>query len=114
LKSKFIFAVANLVGLCCAALGSIFLVYALELTPSPYRLIKGSGNTVIICLDDRQIVAGYGGELGPSSDKCPAIKGTGPAPQIVANHSGLASWGLWLVIAGFVCQVPAACDAIRI
>ena len=73
-------ALLNLLGLVCSFLGGLFLFYSLTLKPSNFRLVKVGEKELAICLDDKIVVAGYGGPLVVSDDVCPDILKTGPTP----------------------------------
>ena len=105
-------AVFNLIGLTCGVAGGLLLAYALTLKPSNFRLVKTGEKELAICLDSRRVVAGYGGPLVVSDDPCPDMQGTGPTAEITANRPQLAHLGLWLIICGFVLQLPSALAAI--
>jgi hypothetical protein len=105
-------ALSNLIGLLLATIGGLLMAYALTLKPSSYRLVKTADGKVAICLDDKKVTGGWGGELITSDEACPDMAGNGPTAQIEANRPGFASWGLWLVISGFALQVPGAVFAV--
>jgi hypothetical protein len=101
----------NLFGLACGALGAVFLTKAVMLKPSNFRLVKVAAETRAICLDDYQVVVGYGGGLTVEGD-CPREGQTSPTAQILANRPHLGTWGLGLVVIGFALQLPAAVGAV--
>jgi|SRR5580700_2303394 hypothetical protein len=109
-----VLAFLNLFGLACSAAGGLFLVYSLTLKSSNFRLIKVADNELAICLDDKKVVAGYGGPLVVSDGPCPDMKRTGPTPQVIADNPRLATWGVTLIFLGFVLQLPTAIAAVRI
>ncbi len=107
-----VWAVLNLIGLVYSVVGGLLLAYALTLKPSNFRLVKTGEKELAICLDNRTVVAGYGGPLVVSDDPCPDLKGTGPTAEITANRPRVAHLGLLLIIVGFVLQLPNAVVAI--
>jgi hypothetical protein len=107
-----LWALLNLIGLVCSVLGGLFLFYSLALKPSNFRLVKVGESKLAICLDDKKVIAGYGGPLVVSDEVCPDMVKTGPTPQVVANRPKLASSGVLLILIGFVLQLPAAAAAV--
>jgi hypothetical protein len=107
-----LWAFLNLIGLVCSVLGGLFLFYSLTLKPSNFRLVKVGEKELAICLDDRIVVAGYGGPLVVSDDVCPDIGKTGLTPQVVANRPKLTNFGILLILIGFALQLPAAAAAV--
>jgi hypothetical protein len=97
-----------LLGLVFGVIGGLLLFFALTLRPSDYRLVKTSGDKVVLCLDNKKVEAGDGGSLMVSAEDCPDLAGNGPTPQIQANRPAFARWGLALVIVGFALQLPSA------
>jgi hypothetical protein len=70
-------AFLNLAGLICGVMGALFLFYSLALKPSNFRLVKVGDKKLAICLDNKVVVAGYGGPLVVSDDACPVWRGRG-------------------------------------
>ena len=107
-----LWAIFNLIGLVFSVLGGLFLFYSLMLKPSNFRLVKVGEHELAICLDDKKVVAGYGGPLVVSDEVCPELSKTGPTPQVVANRPRLANLGILLILLGFALQLPAAAAAV--
>ena len=107
-----LWALLNLLGLIFSVGGGLFLFYSLTLKPSNFRLVKIREKELAICLDDKTVVAGYGGPLVVSDDPCPDLKNTGPTPQVVADRPKLANAGVILILIGFALQLPAAAVAV--
>jgi hypothetical protein len=101
-------AVLNVVGLVGSAMGGLFLFYSLTFEPSHFRLVKVGDKKLAMCLDDKVVQAGYGGPLVATDEPCPNMQHIGPTLQVIANRPSLATWGIWLVVAGFFLQLPAA------
>ena len=108
-----VFASLNLVGLLGGVLGGLLLFYSFTLKASNFSLIKVADGQLAICMDGKVVVAGFGGPLVIGDDKCPSVTGAGPTPQVVADRPTFAKWGVWLVILGFLFQVPAAVVALK-
>jgi hypothetical protein len=103
-------AVANLLGLILGVAGGVLLTLSLSLKTSHYRFVETERTgkpEVVICHDNKEVVAGYGGGL-VTNDACPKSIGPSEAPVIETNDENRAVWGLRLVIIGFVLQLPAA------
>jgi hypothetical protein len=73
--------------------GGLLLAYALRLKPSSYRLIKTKDGSVAICLDNKRVVAGYGGPLVVSDENCPNLPGTGRQNRVVMRSRKLLFLG---------------------
>jgi hypothetical protein len=97
----------NLFGLVCGVAGGIMLSSALTLRPTNFRLVQTKDGTAL-CLKDKTVSTGFGGPLIVTDDPCPDTLHTGPTPEVLTNRPRLARTGFWLVIAGFIFQVPAA------
>jgi hypothetical protein len=106
-------AVINLIGLACGIAGGLLLSFSLTLKPSNFRLVKTGEKGLAICLDDKKVVAGFGGPLVVSDEACPDMENNGPTPQVVANRPQFVPPGIGLIILGFVLQLPAGILAIR-
>ncbi len=107
-----IIAVINLLGLASGIAGGLLLFFSLTLKPSSFRLVKTGEKELAICLDDKKVVAGFGGPLVVSDEACPGMDQTGPTPQVVANRPQFVPAGIGLIIVGFVLQLPAGILAI--
>jgi hypothetical protein len=99
---------SQLAGVACGVIGGVLLAYSLELKPSNFRLVEGKDKQVAICLDGKKVVAGFGGPLVVSEEPCLDMTDTGPTPQVMANRPMFVTTGVWLIIMGFVLQMPAA------
>jgi hypothetical protein len=78
------------------------------LKQSNFRLVEGNDKQVAICLNGKKVVAGFGGPLVVSEEPCLDMTGTGPTPQVMANRPAFVTTGVWLIIIGFVLQMPGA------
>ena len=107
-----LWALLNLLGLVGTAVGGLLLFYSLTLEPSNFRLVKVHDKELAICLDDKTVVAGYGGPLVVSNDPCPDSGKTGPTPQVTADRPKMAHFGVLLIIIGLFLQLPVAVAAI--
>ena len=58
-----LWAALNLLGLILGLIGGLLLFFSLTLKPSNYRLVEKSDHSVAICLNDKLVVAGFGGPL---------------------------------------------------
>jgi hypothetical protein len=105
-------AVLNLLGLVCSLIGGFLLFYNLTLKSSNYRLVQKSDGGVAICLNKKLVASGYGGPLVLTNDPCPDWNGTGPTAEVVAEKPVYVPWGLGLIIAGFMLQLPLAVGTI--
>jgi hypothetical protein len=106
-------AALNLVGLVASVVGSCLLVYALTLRPTNFRLVQTSENGMALCLGDKAVQAGYGGPLTVTDEPCPDTQHTGPMPEVLTNHPAMTTWGIRLILIGFLLQVPAALRSIK-
>jgi len=100
-------AIINLLGLASGIAGGLLLFFSLTLKPSSFRLVKTGEKELAICLDDKKVVAGFGGPLVVSDEACPDMEKNGPTPQVVANRPRFVPVGIWLIIVGFALQLPA-------
>jgi hypothetical protein len=107
------FAILNLLGLFSGAAGGLFLFYSLTIRPSSFRLVKTGHKELAICLDDKKIVAGFGGPLVVSEEICPDMEKTGPTPEVVADRPKFVVLGIVLIIVGFAFQLPAGFLVLR-
>jgi hypothetical protein len=107
-----IIAVVNLIGLFVSVVGGVLLFYFLELKPSEFRLVKQHDGGMALCLKDKRVESGYGGGLIVTDEPCPEMDTTGPTAEVVSSKPAFATWGLRLIIAGFVFQLPAAISAL--
>ena len=105
-------AILNAVGLAFTVVAAVLLVFAMPLERTNYRLIETRQHEVAICFNDRLVVAGYGGPLVVGPDPCPDSLASGVAPVIRYEHPTFVSWALWLLLVGFVFQLPAALRSI--
>jgi hypothetical protein len=100
-------ASSNVVGLLFGSLGGILLFYSLTLKSSNYRLVETADHQVAICLNNRKIATGFGGPLGISDEPCPEGIGPSISPVTEAEKPTFVPWGLRLIVAGFLLQLPA-------
>jgi len=99
----------NLCGLIAGVLGSFFWFYSLTTAPSSYTLVNPlEEGKVGICVNGQNVVAGYGGGLEISDDRCPKDPNTGPVLQVKAERPVLAYWSMRLIALGFLLQLPGA------
>lgn len=98
-------ACLNLVGLTAGFIGGLLLIFTLTLEPSTYQLVEKSDGSGAICHHGKKVTAGWGGDLVDTDESCPAGS---VAPIIEANHPRYATAGMWLIVAGFLLQVPLA------
>ena len=106
-----LWAWTNALGLLLGVVGGVMLALSLDLRTTSFSLATVPGGFQL-CHNGHVIQATFGGPLGEDPAE-PCAPEAGPAPIIVANHTTLAKWGLWLVILGFVGQFPAALRAIH-
>ena len=103
-----LWATLNPLGLLSSLVGGIFLFYSLTLKASNYRLVEKSDHDVAICLNDKVVATGYGGPLRVTDEPCPQGIAPSLAPVIVADNPTFVTWGLGLIVIGFMLQLPSA------
>jgi hypothetical protein len=103
-----LWAALNLVGLLCGFFGALLLFFSLTLKSSNYRLVETSNHGVAVCLNNKLVATGFGGQMVVTEESCP--KGIGPsiAPVIQAEKPAYVPCGLALIGVGFLLQLPSA------
>lgn len=109
--SRFI-AVLNLAGILCSGVAGVLLLLAMTLQRTNYRLVETRRHEVAICLNEKRVVAGFGGPLVLSDEPCPRGLGPSVTPAIQYERPSFVTLGLGLLVVGFTLQLPAAICAI--
>jgi hypothetical protein len=107
-----LYAVSNVMGLLFGLIGGILLFYSLTPRASNYKLVEKNDHDVAICLNDKVVATGYGGPLRVTDETCPEGIMPSVAAVIEADHPAFVSWGMGLIIVGFLLQLPAALIAL--